>query len=143
MAIAIIGILASLVIVSIARASSKARDTKVKTNAAAVDKALAQYEVDHSAKYPTAVSQIDTTALSSYLVTDYLRTATALTPNSGKAAKYASNATGSAYFQAWELENRTEVAVTTGNGVYALQWSGCGGECCRAAVYNRPVIQWN
>jgi len=125
--IAIIGILAGLVVVSIMGASARARDTKAKTNAVAVDKALSQYEVDHAGGYPLALTQIDTTALSSYLVTDYLRTNAALTPATGKAAKYLSNATGSAYAQAWQLENQSEPAVTTGNGVYSTNAVGVAG----------------
>lgn len=119
-AVAIIGILASLTIVSVSRGSAKARDAKIKTNATNVDKALAQYEIDHSALYPDGVIQKDVSALNSDLVPTYLRTNTSLTPATGKVAKYLTNGAKTAYMQAWELENQTETIVTSGNGGYRI-----------------------
>ena len=50
--IAIIGILASLIIVSLSGARSKATDTQLKNNARNIDTALAQYYQDNNSKYP-------------------------------------------------------------------------------------------
>ena len=119
MVIAIIGILASLIIVSLRGAGSKVRDTKAKSNAANIDKALAQYEIDNSQKYPLKPIQ-DTPLLSlAGLVPNYLKTNAALTPATGLEARYVSSGDGASYAQAWELETTTEVAIQTGSGVYA------------------------
>lgn len=119
MVIAIIGILASLIIVSLSGAGTKARDTKAKSNAANVDKALGQYEIDHNQLFPISPTQkaINDAFLVSALVPSYLKTSAALTPV--KLTGYISNYSGSSYAQAWELENTTEAAITTGSGVYA------------------------
>jgi len=127
MVIAIIGILSSLTIISLRGAGTKARDTKVKSNAAVVDKALAQFEIDNSQKFPLFTLQTDTTNLTSALVPNYVRTASSLTPASGKSAKYISSANQTSYAQAWELENMSETAVTTGNGIYTTTSSGVNG----------------
>lgn len=127
MVIAIIGILASLIIVSLRGAGTKARDTKVKSNAANVDKALAQYEIDNSQLFPLFASQTPTTNLSTTLVPNYLKTTSALSSPSGKAAQYISNYARTSYAQAWELENLTETAITSGNGVYSSTSAGANG----------------
>ena len=49
--IAIIGILASLIIVSLSGARQKANDTTIKNNARNIDSALAQYNLDNGGRY--------------------------------------------------------------------------------------------
>lgn len=127
MVIAIIGILASLIIVSLQGAGVKARDTKAKSNAANVDKALGQYEIDNNQLFPSAVAQASTLVGLAGLVPNYLKTASALTPVTGKAAQYISNYARTSYAQAWELENTTEAAITTGNGIYGTNSANAGG----------------
>lgn len=127
MVIAIIGILASLIIVSLQGAGTKARDTKAKSNAANVDKALSQYEIDNGQLFPSAVTQNSTLVSLASLVPNYLKTTSALTPVTGKAAQYISNYARTSYAQAWELENTTEAAITSGNGVYAANSANAGG----------------
>jgi type II secretory pathway pseudopilin PulG len=126
MVVAIIGILSSLIIVSLQGAGAKARDTKAKSNAANVDKALAQYEIDNLQKYPLFASQTATTNLSAALVPNYIKTTSALTPI-GHAAQYISTYDQFSYAQAWELESTSEVAVTTGNGIYETDSANAAG----------------
>ncbi|MEK7202485.1 MAG: LamG-like jellyroll fold domain-containing protein [Patescibacteria group bacterium] len=127
MVIAIIGILASLIIVSLRGAGTKARDTKVKSNAANVDKALGQYEIDNGQLFPLAVTQTTVLLGLASLVPNYLKTNAALTPATGQDTGYISNYSRTSYAQAWELENTTEATITTGNGVYASNSANAGG----------------
>src|SRR3989344_3471303 len=118
MVIAIIGILASLTLVSLRGAGAKARDAKVKTNVSSIDKAISQYELDNQKFFVDPVSATINisptssiaTALSSYINSSNL--------NPTKVAKYTTNAAGSSFAMAWELENTSETAVVTGSGVY-------------------------
>ena len=128
MVIAIIGILATLAIVSVQGAQKKARDTKLKTNGNAITKALAQYEVDNSKYYVSATNttfninsggnELDT-ALSQYVKSTVY--------SSGNAAKYTSPADGSSFAQAWQLESTGEAPITSGPGVYATNAGNLAG----------------
>ncbi len=128
MVIAIIGILASLTIVSLRGAGAKARDTKAKSNAVSISKALAQYKLDHIEQYfigSTAIVNVNDAQLSTAL-TPYIK-AGAFTVVSGKSAQYATNVAGSTFAMAWELENSSESPVTSGSGVYATNSLNIGG----------------
>lgn len=117
--IAIIGILASLIIVSLSGARSKATDTQRKNNARNLDSALAQYYVDNNNVYPdenTAGGATITTSVPSGMSAYLTGTAYAV---STLAHKYYGENSGTAYYgQAWLLASATEVGVTSGNGVY-------------------------
>ncbi|KKU42989.1 MAG: hypothetical protein UX60_C0041G0004 [Berkelbacteria bacterium GW2011_GWA2_46_7] len=127
MVIAIIGILASLTLVSLRGAGAKARDAKVKTNVASIDKALSQYELDNQKFYVDgANATIDITESGSLAINlaTYIKS-TAFNPT--KVAKYTTNPSGSSYAMAWELENTTETAVTSGSGVYGTNSANLAG----------------
>lgn len=135
--IAIIGILASLIIVSLTGANNRARDTQRKNNARNLDGALAQYYVDNSNQYPgdgvatadtgVAISAAGSCTTNGALVglfgtSGYITSTNVCNePGSGTNARfYASNATGlsTSYQIAWQLSNQTESPVSSGNGVY-------------------------
>ncbi|MEX0594696.1 MAG: type II secretion system protein [Patescibacteria group bacterium] len=120
--IAIIGILAALIIVSLAGARGKAQDTQRKNNARNLDTALAQYFLDQNPQvYPIHDTAGGTTIVATTVpsgLTAYLTGGAAF--NSSLAHKYISTATGDSYAQAWELESDTESTVSTGNGVYGV-----------------------
>lgn len=124
MVVAIIGILATLIIVSLQGAQAKGRDAKRKANARSIHTALSQYHVDNNATYPVqnvagGVDESTTVAFQNALTPAYLASTSAFTSTSGKASRYISNQSGANYAQAWELENITEAAVSSGSGVYA------------------------
>ncbi|MCR4308308.1 MAG: type II secretion system GspH family protein [Candidatus Berkelbacteria bacterium] len=136
--IAIIGILASLIIVSLAGARNKATDTQRKTNARALDSALSQYYTDYNNNYPASASNPDTTVaagaainngtacnapLLATLVGPYLTASGAcMDPATTQYTHvYKTDLTASAtkYMIAWKLSNQTsQSTVTSGNGVY-------------------------
>jgi len=129
--IAIIGILASLIIVSLSGARSKATDTQLKNNARNIDTALAQYYQDNNSKFPAMSAAtsggvaIDSTELSE--LTAYFGSSNSTAFNhSDTDAKYITddqNAASDYYAQAWSLKSTTESAITAangGNGVYGL-----------------------
>jgi len=135
--IAIIGILASLIIVSLSGARSKAQDTQRKNNARNIDTALAQYYTDNNNVYP-----VDNTAggvtigtsttcgapLGAALVgpTKYLTSAAACgdPASTALAHLYRSPTGGAEYGIGWQLASQTETALTIGNGVYATAADG-------------------
>jgi len=129
--IAIIGILASLIIVSLSGARQKATDTQLKNNARNLDTALAQYYLDQTTQaYPVAATAGGTevsTALSAGL-SSYLSggASSAAFSHSGTDAKYISPAGGATYMQAWTLKSGTETAITSGNGIYAITAASSG-----------------
>ncbi|HUD21142.1 MAG TPA: LamG-like jellyroll fold domain-containing protein [Candidatus Saccharimonadales bacterium] len=127
MVIAIIGILAALIIVSLAGARSKANDTKRKNNARNIDTALAQYYQENASLYPVQNTDggVDVNTLSTILSPTYLSSTNVFIHD--KTASYISSSSGSSYGQAWELENIAETAVNTGNGVYATKSANAAG----------------
>ena len=131
MVIAIIGILAALIIISIQNARQKAVDSKVKSNVASIGKALSQYQLDNQEKFfigSSSTIDIGTTPneLATALSPSYLVATTAF-DSGGRAAKYASNIAGSSYAMAWELGSSNEALVTSGNGVYATDAANTAG----------------
>lgn len=136
--IAIIGILAALIIVSLAGARGKANDTQKKNNARSIDTALAQYFLDNNNVYPAG----DTTA-NGYQITTVGTLATALSPAylSGTTA-FTKQKTGTAlakyntanalanYGQGWELESNTEAFL----GAAGACGANGNGICRTAAV---------
>lgn len=129
MVVAIIGILATLIIVSLQSAGGKARDAKRKNNARNVASALAQYHQDNSLTFPiqnpAGGGGVDVSTISGVLSPTYLTTANVFTHD--KNARYISDGGGLSYGQAWELENTTEAAVATGNGVFTTNSANAQG----------------
>ncbi|MEK7202523.1 MAG: type II secretion system protein [Patescibacteria group bacterium] len=135
--IAIIGILASLIIVSLSGARGKAQDTQRKNNARNLDSALSQHYVDKSG-YPsdagsaaangaTADGGSATCAapLVASLVGAYLTSGTAcdeLSTSATAVSRYATSANTSGlasyYSLGWGLAATADSTVTVGNGVY-------------------------
>ena len=119
--IAIIGILASLIIVSLSGARSKATDTQLKNNARNIDTALAQYYQDQStAAYPVSgVADVSTLNTASLLQPYMSSTTSQVFTHTGTDAKYISTAvSGANYAQAWTLKSSSESAIISGNGIY-------------------------
>jgi prepilin-type N-terminal cleavage/methylation domain-containing protein len=125
--IAIIGVLASLIIVSLISTQSKARDVKRKTNARHIDSSLAQYYLDNSSTFPAqnVAGGVNVETIQGNLSPTYLGSTSAFIHD--KAAKYITTQSGSNFAQAWELENINEAPITKGNGVYSTISVGIGG----------------
>lgn len=122
--IAIIGILASLIIVSLSGARGKAQDTQRKNNARNLDTALAQYYLDQTPNdYPIHAGVGGTPIVATSVplgLTAYLTGTQSY--ESTLTHKYISGS--GTYAQAWLLASNTETAVATGNGVYAVTGVG-------------------
>lgn len=152
--IAIIGILASLIIVSLTGANNRARDTQRKNNARNLDSALAQYYVDNANVYPgDGVAAADTGvaiaaagsctgagALSALFGTSgYITSTTACNDPSTNARFYASSAVGNStsYQIAWQLSNQSEANAPSGNGIYT---STAGGVVTAGGLNNTTGV---
>ncbi len=123
--IAIIGILASLIIVSLNGARTKASDTQLKNNARNVDTALAQYATDNNSNYPNSITAGEVSTALSTPLTSYLSSANVYAhPKTD--AKYVSDAASlsTKYLQVWGLQTKTDTVVTSANGTYQLAASG-------------------
>ncbi|MDO8650277.1 MAG: type II secretion system protein [Candidatus Berkelbacteria bacterium] len=133
--IAIIGILASLIIVSLSGARSKATDTQLKNNIRNLNTALEQYATDNNTLYPGAaaggvninggtVAQATggttcttlATCLSGYVSGTTSPVFTGYT----NAAKYTTNGIGTfgAFAAGAALTSTTGATIATGNGEY-------------------------
>ena len=137
--IAIIGILATLIIVSLSGARDRADDAEKKSNAKAIDLALAQYYLDKKS-YPT---QILNAAQYGYGLTPTDKPASLLlkyVPASvfdkqkegvGASAKYNTAYCGTRengfYVQAWELDSNTEDYLNFTIGIGKLEFSKGNG----------------
>lgn len=142
--IAIIGILASLIIVSLSGARGKAQDTQRKNNARNLDTALSQFYLDSNNAYPSAAGtgaaggiDIGTTStctapLGAALVgaDRYLTSATACGDPAATplAHRYFTDTTGAnnatRYTIAWLLSSQSENVTATGNGIYQAATGG-------------------
>ena len=144
--IAIIGILASLIIVSLSGARSKATDTQLKNNARNLDTALAQYYQDQpTAAYPVATTQIYNTSAqttapgagvtgydfipSGTLATGlgaYLSggTSSAVFTFNNVSAGYITTAAGAKFALATGLKSQSEGDTGGGNGIYSTTAAG-------------------
>lgn len=134
--IAIIGILASLVLVSLNTARAKATDTDRESKARSLATALAQSALDSNGIHPTnaaaqAANGISigtgaacTAPLDTLVTNSYLASASACGDNatSPLAHRYATDGTGDNYSIAWQLsyQNYQIAASPTGNGVYGV-----------------------
>lgn len=119
--ISIIGILASLIIVSVSGAQKKARDTKTKNNARSIATALSQYQLDQGKFFvdstnAATVINVPANNLATALVPLYIKSSAVFSSN--LTAKYLANGDGTSYAQAWLMESNGENAITTGLGVY-------------------------
>lgn len=137
--IAIIGILASLIIVSLTGARSRATDTQLKNNLRNLNTALEQFGTDQNALYPqittvgggaiaaaTALSgtpDCNGGAAGNGTLGDCLGTYISITSTAwtftGVTAKYLS-VTDQKYAAGSSLKSTSEAAVTTGNGIYDI-----------------------
>lgn len=132
--IAIIGILASLIIVSLANAQQKARDTQIKNNLRSLSTALEQYYLDQSSPaYPTTAAAetiaagmtVNTTSTMQAALTNYISGTGIFNFPSGIVAQY--NSAGTSYAAVGALFNQGEKStVTSGNGVYVNDAAGAG-----------------
>ncbi len=143
--IAIIGILASLIIVSLTGARSRATDTQLKNNLRNLNTALEQFGTDQNGLYPQITTVGGAAIAAATAVTStpdcngatagngtmgdclgtYIATTSAAWTFTGVTAKYIS-ATNVSYLAASSLRSTSEAAVTTGNGVYDVAAAGTG-----------------
>lgn len=130
--IAIIGILAALIIVSLAGARSKANDTSLKNNLSTITSALAQYHVDHSSTFPdSGGAQV---ALNDVLLINGLASYFSAGAASGVftfnnvSTGYGSPIGGISFIAASGLNSSTEAPTLSGNGVYQTNGGGNAGE---------------
>lgn len=130
--IAIIGILATLVIVSLSGARGKSKDTKSKNNLASITSALNQYHVDHSSTYPdSGTVQVNlndvllTNALASYFSAG---ASSGVFTFDGVTTGYGTPTGGASFIAATGLNNNTEAPVSSGNGVYQTNAGGNAGQ---------------
>ncbi|MDO8650379.1 MAG: LamG-like jellyroll fold domain-containing protein [Candidatus Berkelbacteria bacterium] len=140
MVIAIIGILASLTIVSLRGAGAKARDAKVKSNVASIDKALSQYEIDNQKFFVDltyATIDISSSGTLANAMSPYIKPAV-FDPT--KVAKYTTNTSGSSFAMAWELEATSEASVTIGSGVYATNSASLPGRIIAANTTSSAAV---
>ena len=144
--IAIIGILASLIIVSLSGARSKATDTQLKNNLRNLDTALEQYATDNNSLYPGAAANgvnIGTTngtgtagvvaqatggatcATLALCLAGYVSGTTVFNGYTN-ANKYTTNGIGAfaAFASGATLTSTTGATVTTGNGEYLAGATG-------------------
>ncbi len=139
--IAIIGILAALIIVSLANSRQKATDTQRKNNARNLNTALVQFHTDNDATFPdaspTSGGQIDIASgtntcngVLSPLVGRYLTADTACNDptNPQFAHEYVTDDAKANFGLAWLLASKTEGTVTSGNGVYTTNDGGNAGQ---------------
>lgn len=131
--IAIIGILAALIIVSLSGARAKAKDTKIKNNLASITSILSQYHVDNKGAYPDSgaaqwtLSDADfKTALTAYLSNSSSEVFTFDTVTTGYGTPAAPDNTK--FLAAAGLNSTSESPITSGNGVYQTNGSGRAGE---------------
>ena len=144
--IAIIGILASLIIVSLSSARGKAQDTQRKNNARNLDSALSQSYVDNNSKYPGDASAGATvgdaigggvgqacvsggslnqsTAYSLFGSVGYIANTNVCNDPTTLARFYTADndtigANADNYMIAWQLASQTETVATSGNGIYS------------------------
>lgn len=126
--ISIIGVLVAIVIVSVGSSRGKALDSKVKSGAVGLSKALSQFDVDkdqYPIPTPNTVGGVVLGSLNSFLIPDYLSSDSALT--STGTAKYVVTADGKNYAQARLLNYEKETPVTSGSGVYGTAAYGVPG----------------
>jgi type II secretory pathway pseudopilin PulG len=130
--IAIIGILASLIIVSLSGARAKSRDTKLKNNIASISSAFNQYHIDHASTYP------DSDNIQYALDSNFTKTALTAYFSSGDTSGvftfdnvttgYGTPAGGASFIAAAGLNSNSEAPVTTGNGVYQTNGGSNAGQ---------------
>ena len=107
--IAIIGILATLIIVFLGDASAKSKDASIKSNASHIKTALERYKADKG-KYPTAVNgplgvgnDVASPLLKGELSPAYIALNSGVFTHTNKDAEYVTDSTGAKYLQAWSL----------------------------------------
>lgn len=137
--IAIIGILAALIIVSLAGARQKALDTQTKNNVRSLGTAIEQYALDQTTPgYIGVAAQVvlsDASIAGDATGTKYgaylsgKNTSQAFTGYSGVTNGYITDVAGVAnkYLLAAGLRSTTEGTVATGNGVYVTSAGGVAG----------------
>ena len=129
--IAIIGILAALVIVSLASARKKAGDTHRKQNARNLETALSQHYIDRNNSYPVfndpvgvdiGTSSNCATELDILVTNKYMATNSACgDPNTVAPLAHlyrSATVTNGQYAIGWQLDNQTETLATVGHGIY-------------------------
>ncbi|HUD21140.1 MAG TPA: type II secretion system protein [Candidatus Saccharimonadales bacterium] len=129
--IAIIGVLATIGIVLMAGARTKATDTQIKNHGHDMANAVAQYYQDNNT-YPivdavggTTIVQGDPNTDGDQAIPPVSQYSNAgevsdIYNHSGTDAKYVSDDVGSQYATAWTLKSGSETPVTTGSGVYEI-----------------------
>ena len=126
MVIAIIGILAALIIISLRGANDKAKDASRKSEVASISKALEMYKVDNNS-YPTSAIQPVSNALRSILSPNYLTT---IPTDRYGAGYYYSSVDGSDY--------SVSFGELSSSSVYSKKSSGV----TEIAVGNKTVPIW-
>jgi len=129
--IAVIGILSTLILVSINSSRAKAKDTKLKSNMAAIYSSLNQYQVANNASYPD--SEAEQIALDSAAVTTALSAffgagqTSAVFVFDDVTTGYATPLGGAYFAAACGLNHKGESTIGSGNGVYQTNADGVEG----------------
>lgn len=139
--IAIIGILAALIITSLAGAQLRARDTQIKNNVRSLSTALEQYYTDQTTgAYPASTTQVAlnnaalTTPLLPYVTGGV--NSQLFTGYSGVTNGYITAASGTSYLASSGLRNTTEGTIAQGNG----EWLTNGGSTAGDIVANSLTL---
>lgn len=138
--IAIIGILASLIIVSLSGARGKAQDTQRKNNARNIDSGLSQYFVDNNNTYPGTNSA--GAAVSTGLVAACTSGATALNHTSGNTSTTATLFGANAYLTANNVCNDPASTQLLHHYNAVSGTSGAGAQTALGPSAARYMIAW-